>query len=123
MGVLLEMSAGGDATSAANIGKQIAMHITASNPSAVDRGSLDPAFLAKEREIVTLQAQASGKPSAIVEKMVEGRMIKLYEAESLLEQPFIMDTAITVGDYLKKKSDELGYDITVVRFKRFAIGA
>lgn len=103
---------GGDAATA----KDVAMHIVASSPSAVDKASLDPAEVAKEREFLTDQARKEGKPDNIIEKMIEGRMKNFYAARVLNEQPFVKDSAVMVGDVLKKAG------MKVKRFVNWKLG-
>lgn len=89
---------GGDAATA----KDIAMHIVASSPSAVNKENLDQTEVEKERAFLTEQARAEGKPDNIIAKMIEGRMKNFYAARVLIEQPFVKDSAIGVSDVLKK---------------------
>lgn len=111
IGVLVAV-AGGDE----NTPKDVAMHIAASHPTVVFPEQVDSGLLEREREICTAQAMESGKPSQIVEKMVEGRLRKFINEISLVGQPFVKDPNITVGDWLKKQNAE------VESFVRFALG-
>ena len=101
----------------------LAMQVAA-NPQvrAVKREDLDQAFLQSEKEILMKQAESSGKPAAIIEKMVEGRMNKIYEEVCLLEQPFIKDDSKKVLDILNETIQTTGENITVRRFVRFQLG-
>ena len=111
IGVLVSMEGG-----SADLGKDVAMHIAAMNPAVVSTDDAPADLVAKEREIYTAQAQDSGKPPEIVEKMIEGR-IKKYLAEiSLLEQPFVKDGDSKVGALLKKEN------ATINRFVRYEVG-
>lgn len=111
IGVMLSMQGGNEA-----LGKDVAMHIAAMNPAVVSPDDTPAELVAKEREIYTAQAQDSGKPPEIIEKMIEGR-IKKYLAEiSLLEQAFVKDGDIKVGALLKKEG------ATINRFIRFEVG-
>lgn len=111
IGVMLSMQGGDEA-----LGKDVAMHIAAMNPAVVSPDDTPAELVAKEREIYTAQAQDSGKPPEIIEKMIEGR-IKKYLAEiSLLEQAFVKDGDIKVGALLKKEG------ATINRFIRFEVG-
>lgn len=96
--------------------KDIAMHIAASNPKAVDESGLDAAFLQKEREIYTLQAKESGKPDNIIEKMVTGRMKKVIAETCLITQPFVKDPDVTIEKLLQSN------DAKVTAFYRFELG-
>jgi len=113
IGVLVSLE-GGDR----DLGRDIAMHIAATNPTVVSPDDVPADTLAKEREIYTAQAQESGKPPEIIDKMIDGR-IKKYLAEiSLTEQPFVKDDdgKIKIGALLKKEGAK------VIRFSRFEVG-
>lgn len=105
------------------LGKQLAMHIAAARPQVIASGDIAPATLAREREILTEQAQASDKPAAVIEKMVEGRLRKYYEEVALLEQSFMIDSSQRVKEVLAQASKELGITIEVRQFYCFALGA
>lgn len=98
------------------LGKDVAMHVAALNPQAIDESNLDQALLAKERDIVSDQARQSGKPENIIEKMVEGRIAKYIKEVCLIDQPFVKDNDHTVGALLKKAG------ATVTGFVRFEAG-
>jgi elongation factor Ts len=102
--------------------RDIAMHIAATNPLALSEADLDPAVLEKEREIFVGQAIEAGKPDEIAQKMVEGRMRKFREENTLLDQPFVKNPDQTVGDYVKATIGSLGENMQVRRFSRFQIG-
>ncbi len=111
IGVLVELT-GGDQS----LGKDIAMHIAANSPQVVNREEVSKELVEKEKEIFSAQAQASGKPAAIVEKMVEGRISKFLDEVSLAGQPFVKDPSITVAQLLQQ------HKAKVVKFIRFAVG-
>ncbi|ABW19057.1 translation elongation factor Ts [Alkaliphilus oremlandii] len=102
--------------------KDVALHIAASNPQYVRREDVDPALVEKEKEILTKQALNEGKPEKIVEKMVEGRIDKFYKEICLLEQPFVKDPDVTVGDLLTEKISKIGENISIRRFTRYEVG-
>ncbi|HSO41855.1 MAG TPA: translation elongation factor Ts [Rhodospirillales bacterium] len=104
------------------LGKQLAMHVAAANPQAIARANVDPKALERERNILSEQALASGKPPQIVEKMVEGRLSKYFEEVCLLEQAFVIDPERRVGKVLEAAGKDLGGPITVTGFVRFALG-
>ena len=112
IGVLVALS--GD--NAADIGKKVAMHVAASKPAFLSIADVDSATAEHERGIYAEQARASGKPEAIIEKMVEGRMRKFYEEAVLLEQAFVMDPEKKVKDVLAESN------ATVSTFVRFNLG-
>lgn len=101
--------------------RDIAMHIAAARPRFSTREEVTEDVLAKEREIFAHQAKESGKPENIVEKIVTGKMEKFYEENCVLEQPFIKDTNITIGDLIKQKIALLGENINIGQFSRFEI--
>ncbi|MFO1063011.1 MAG: translation elongation factor Ts [Pirellulales bacterium] len=95
-GVLLQIEGGDDTTS-----KDVAMHIAAMRPEALTKEELDPELVQKERELLRAAALQEGKPEAIVDKMVEGRLRQFFAEKVLLEQPFVKDDKQTVGQYAK----------------------
>ncbi len=112
IGVVVELQKSSDAT----LAKDIAMHIAASNPQVVSPKDVPQELIDKEREIFMVQAQQSGKPEEIIKKMVEGRIQKFLEEVSLLGQPFVKDSNITVQQLLKSSNAE------VVHFIRYVVG-
>ena len=105
------------------LANDLAMQVAA-NPQvrAVKREDLDEDFLNSEKEILMKQAESSGKPAEIIEKMVEGRMKKIYEEVCLLEQPFIKDDKKKVSDIITEAIQTTGENISVRRFARFQLG-
>ena len=104
------------------LGKQIAMHIAATKPDALNIESVDPAKLNREIDILKEQAKASGKPESIVEKMLEGRIRKYYEEVVLLEQNFVMDDKLKIKDLLSQFSTKNNAKTTISDFKFFILG-
>jgi elongation factor Ts len=111
IGVMVDMSGGN-----AELARDIAMHIAASNPSAVSEANIDPALIEKEKEIFTAQALESGKPAEIVEKMIGGRIKKFLKEITLVGQPFVKDPDTSVEKLLKDAG------ATVNGFTRFEVG-
>ena len=101
------------------LAKDLAMHVAASQVHAVRSDQIDPQVVAKEREILTAQAEESGKPPEIVAKMVEGRMGKFVREVSLLDQQFVKDPEKTVNQVVSKAATELGTEITLEKFAKF----
>lgn len=101
--------------------RDIAMHIAAAKPRFATREEVTEEVLAKEREIFVHQAKESGKPENIVEKIVTGKMEKFYEENCVLEQPFVKDTSVTIGELIKQKIALLGENINVRQFSRFEV--
>lgn len=110
-GVLLEIEGGTD-----DAAKDVAMHVAAMKPDALNKESLDPTIIEKEREILKAAALAEGKPENIVEKMVEGRLRNFFAERCLLEQAFVKDDKQSVGDYAKS------HGMTVNNFHHWVIG-
>ena len=111
IGVLLSMSGG-----SVDLGRDIAMHIAAMSPTVVSPEEAPQDLIAKEREIYTAQAQESGKPAEIIEKMIDGRIRKYLAEISLTEQPFVKDGDVKVGALLKKAG------ATINSFTRYEVG-
>jgi elongation factor Ts len=122
IGVLVALEADAPAATLEELGKQLAMHVAAANPQALDTASLDPALIARERAVYSEQARASGKPDTIVEKMVEGRLRKFYEESVLLEQAFVIDPDRRVKQVVEAGAKELGAALRVAGFARMALG-
>jgi len=104
----------------------LAMHVTAAEPRYVSKEEVNEDVLAKEREIALEQAQNdpknANKPQQVLDKIVEGRMAKFYQEVCLMEQPFVKDQNITVGDLVSKMISKTGENIKVRRFTRFKMG-
>ena len=98
------------------IGKQIAMHVAATNPASLSADDLDPALIEREKAVLTEQARESGKPEAVIEKMIVGRMNKFFEEVTLLGQKFVINPDLTVA----QAATEAGVEIT--GFVRLAVG-
>lgn len=102
--------------------KDVAMHIAASNPKYVSREEVPADLVASEKEVLKAQALNEGKPLAVVEKMIEGRLNKFFAEICLLEQPFIKNPDITVNELLVSKIATIGENIVIRRFVRFERG-
>jgi elongation factor Ts len=122
IGVLVALESTGDAAKLAAFGKQLAMHVAAARPDYLDIASVDPAALEREREVLREQSRASGKPPAIIEKMVEGRLRKFYEEVVLLEQVYVIDQESRIGKVIESAAKEVGAPVKVTGFVRFALG-
>ena len=115
IGVLVAIK-GGDADKVAGFGKQVAMHVAATNPASLGEADLDPALVEREKSVLTEQARESGKPDAVIEKMIVGRMKKFFEEVTLLGQKFVINPDQTVAE----AAAEAGVEIT--GFVRLAVG-
>jgi elongation factor Ts len=102
--------------------KNIAMHIAASNPLGIRPEDVSPEAVAKEREIYAAQAKESGKPEKVIEKIVEGKLKKFFEDNCLLNQPYVRNPDISVGDLLNDLIAKIGENITIKRFVRYQVG-
>jgi elongation factor Ts len=127
IGVLLELDCESDFVARTDdfqeLLRDVAMHIAASEPRFVSRDEVTPADVAREKEIYRAQAAATGKPPAVIEKILEGKLGKFYEEFCLLDQPFIKDQTQTIAQIVAGKVAKLGENITVRRFARFKVGA
>jgi len=122
IGVLVALESTGDQDKLAALGRQIAMHVAAAKPDALRIEDVDGAALARERAILVDQAKASGKPDAIIEKMVDGRLRKYYEEVVLLEQVFVIDGETKVAKVVENAAKDVGAPVTLAGFVRFALG-
>lgn len=113
---------GADKAKIADFAKKVAMHVAAFRPQSLDVASLNPAAVQRERDILTEQAQSSGKPAAVIEKMIEGRIKKFYGEVVLLEQPFVMDNKITVSEALAEEKKVTGGDPRVTGYLCYVAG-
>jgi elongation factor Ts len=116
IGVLVALEGASEQSVMETLGRQIGMHVAAARPEAVDVSAVDPSALARERDVLADQARASGKPEAIIEKMVEGRIRKYYEEVVLLEQVWVHDGESRVKEVVKKAG------VKLAGFARFHLG-
>jgi elongation factor Ts len=122
IGVLVALESDADKSKLAALGKQVAMHVAATNPQALTIDSVDPAALERERAVLAEQAKASGKPAEIIGKMVEGRLRKYYEDVVLLEQVYVIDGESRVKQVVEKAGKELGSPVKIAGCVRMAVG-
>ena len=122
IGVVVGLKSDGAEDKLASLGKQLAMHVAATNPQAVDVSGLDAALVQKERALLAEEARQSGKPDNVVEKMVEGRLRKFYADVVLCEQVFVIDYETKVAKVLEAAAADLGAAVEVAGFSRFARG-
>jgi elongation factor Ts len=98
------------------IGRQVAMHVAATNPASLSEADLDPAIVEREKQVLAAQARESGKPEAVIEKMIAGRIQKFYEEVTLVNQKFVVNPDVTVGAAAKEAG------ATITGFARLAVG-
>ncbi|MEN0040633.1 MAG: translation elongation factor Ts [Pseudomonadota bacterium] len=122
IGVLVALESAGDTDKLAAIGRQVAMHVAATNPLAATKDEMDPEVVEREKKIFTESARESGKPDNIIEKMVEGRIRKFYEENVLLSQTFVIDGENSVEQALKNAEGDVGAPIALKGFTRFQLG-
>ena len=122
IGILVALESTGDKAALSALGKQLAMHIAATNPLSIAPEDLDQAVVARERAIILEQVKESGKSAEIAEKMVDGRMRKYFEEVTLLAQTFVIDGETKVRDAIKNAEKDVGAPIKLTKFIRFALG-
>ncbi len=120
IGVIVGLESTGDAAALATLGRQIAMHIAAASPAALDAASIDPAIV--EREKGVLAEKNAGKPAHVLEKIVESGLKTFYKEVSLLDQAYIHDNGKSVAQAVKEGEKGVGAPITLTGFARFALG-
>ena len=126
IGVLVEVNCESDFVARTdefkNLVHDIAMHIAAADPRFIRKEDVTPEAFEREKDIYRAQAAETGKPPAVIEKIVEGKMGKFYEEVCLYEQPFIKDQTMTVSQLIASVIGNLGENISVKRFARFKVG-
>jgi elongation factor Ts len=126
MGVLLEVNCETDFVAKTpefqSLVREIAMHVAAAAPTYVTKEEVPADVLAKEREIYRAQALSQGKPAGVVDKIAEGKLKDYYATFVLLEQPFVREPKLTVGQLVQEKIALIKENIVVRRFARFKVG-
>ncbi|WP_421983189.1 translation elongation factor Ts [Roseibium sp.] len=122
IGVLVALESSADAAKLDGLGRQIAMHVAATSPLALNTEALDPAVVEREKTVFSEQARESGKPDNIIEKMVEGRLRKFYEEVTLVKQAFVINPDQTVEQAVEALAKELGTEVKLTGFVRLALG-
>jgi elongation factor Ts len=126
LGVMVEVNCESDFVARTDDFKElvhdIAMHIAATDPRFIRKEDVTQDVLEKERDIQRARALNEGKPPAVVEKMIDGRMNKFYEEICVLEQPFVKEPTTSIGQLIKTKIAKLGENISLARFVRFKVG-
>lgn len=122
LGVLVALKSTGNKDALNAIGRQVAMHIAATNPLAIRPEEVDAAVAERERNVFIEQSRESGKPEAIIEKMVEGRMRKFFEEVALLSQAFVINPDLTVGAAIKAAEASVGAPIEITGMARLLLG-
>jgi len=122
IGVLVGLSSAGDRAAVEALGKQVAMHVAATSPASLSEADLDPALVAREKQVLTEQARESGKPEAVIEKMIAGRMNKFFQEVCLLKQTFVVNPDQTVETAVTEAEPGCGAPVAVTGFVRLAVG-
>ncbi len=126
IGVLVELNCETDFVANTDdfhtLARDVAMHVAASDPIAVDVGDVDPAVVERERRVFTEQVAMEGKPEHIRARIVEGKLGKFFKQRVLLEQAFVKDPDRSVGELITETAARTGEKITVARFSRFQVG-
>ena len=122
IGVLVALKSTADQDKLAALAKQLAMHVAAAAPLAITPEHLSKEVVERERNVQWELARQSGKPDAVIEKMMEGRMRKFYEDTVLLSQTFVIDGETQVGKVIEKAGKDLGAPVTIEGFVRFQVG-
>jgi elongation factor Ts len=123
IGVLVALRApSGAVESVRGLARDLAMHVCAANPSYVAPGDIPAAVVEREREIARDQMASSGKPPAVIEKIIDGKLKKFYSEVCLVEQPYVRDESKTVGALLAEQGQKLGGPLQVERFVRYQLG-
>jgi elongation factor Ts len=122
LGVLVALESAGKSDELSALGRLIAQHVAAANPQAVDPSGLDPAVVARERDVLAEKAKAQGKPANVIEKIVESGLKTFYKEVCLLDQPYIRDDKKSVSQVLKEAEGKVGGPIKIAGFVRYALG-
>ena len=122
IGVLVALKSTGKDDELMALGRLVAMQVAASNPQAIDASGLDPAVIAREREVIADKARAQGKAEKVIDKIVESGLKTYYKEVCLLDQPYIHDPSKSVSQALKEAEKKVGAAVEVTGFKRYALG-
>ncbi|MCZ8374494.1 MAG: translation elongation factor Ts [Beijerinckiaceae bacterium] len=122
IGVLVALESSGSAEALQAIGRQVAMHIAATNPQGLDGNSIDPAIVERERAVLADKARASGKPEAVIEKIVESGIKTFFKEVTLVDQPFVHDSSKTVAQAVNEAAKAAGAPIVLKGYLRFGLG-
>ena len=122
IGVLVALESDGKGDELTDLGRKVAMHVAAASPLAVDPSGLDPAVVARERDVLAERFRAQGKPEAMISKIVESGLKTFYKEVCLLEQPYVHDDKKSVAQAVKEAEGKVGAPVKVTGFVRFALG-
>jgi elongation factor Ts len=122
MGVILALESTGKADELAHLGRQLAMHVAAANPLAIDPAGLDPTLVKREKDVLADKYRQQGKPENVIEKIVDSGLKTYYKEVCLLEQAFIHDTGKSVAQAVKEAEGKVGAPVKISGFVRYALG-
>jgi elongation factor Ts len=122
IGVLVGLESAGQASELSAFGRLVAMHVAASNPQAIEAGGLDPAVVAREKDVLADKFRAQGKPENVIAKIVESGLKTFYKEVCLLDQAYIHDPDKSVAQAIKEAEGKVGAPVQVTGFVRFALG-
>ncbi len=122
IGVLVALESSGNAEALQAIGRQVAMHIAATNPQGLDGNSIDPAIVERERAVLAEKARASGKPEAVIEKIVDSGIKTFFKEVTLVDQPFVHDSSKTVAQAVNEAAKAAGAPIVLKGYLRYGLG-
>ncbi len=122
IGVIVALESAGNADELKAFGRMVAMHVASANPQAIEASGLDPATVARERNVLAEKFKAQGKPANVIEKIVESGLKTFYKEVCLLDQGFIFDDKKSVAQAVKESEGKVGAPIQVAGFVRYALG-
>lgn len=122
IGVLVGLESSGKADELVALGRMIAMHVAAANPQALEAAGLDPAVVAREKDVLADKFRQQGKPANVIDKIVESGLKTFYKEVCLLEQVYVHDTSKSVAQALKEAEGKVGGPIKITGFVRYALG-
>jgi elongation factor Ts len=122
MGVIVALESAGKADELAPLGRQLAMHVAAANPLALDPAGLDPQIVKREKDVLADKYRQQGKPENVIEKIVESGLKTFYKEVCLLEQAFIHDSGKSVAQAVKEAEGKIGAPVKITGFVRYALG-
>jgi elongation factor Ts len=122
MGVIVALESTGKADELSVLGRQIAMHVAAANPAALDAAGLDPEIVRREKDVLADKYRQQGKPDNVIEKIVESGLKTYYKEVCLLEQAFIHDSGKSVAQAVKEAEGKVGAPVKIAGFVRYALG-
>jgi elongation factor Ts len=122
IGVLVALESSGKADELASLGRKLAMHVAATNPQAIDAAGLDPAIVARERDVLAEKFKAQGKPANVIDKIVESGLKTFYKEVCLLDQAYVHEPNKSVAQAVKEAEGAAGGPIRIGGYARFALG-